>query len=436
MPLSITLSALHLGIALWLIGKYKLLSLRGISRKASQLLFTVKVLLVYFLFRYYSSHPDPVDTTSFLRDSALLFDMFSTHPLATLKYMLGNGPLPDGFVNAKFDAWTATVFLPFFNDNHTVIVINLLLRFLSFGAAGVHLVWMSFIGWMGICQLGKIVLPETKAAPMQLFPFLLPQVLIWPSLVLKEPLMIFSLGFLMAGLSEWSKKDARAWRHLLIGTMGFIFVKTFLLFLLLPATCAFLLAHTFRKVKPVWFFVLLPVLLLSVLILVSGYAEAFHIPALLYGQQLSMYRFVVYSHAGSILQPVSFAPVWTSFLKHIPEAVSYALLQPFPWIYTINLGWLVFIENLAVLIFFLYSLLRNRHVILFSPKRMMFLCSGLMILVVAGFVTPVAGTLIRYKMPGVFLLCLGVLPARHHFHHHKHLHHDRQHEDTNPQKNV
>lgn len=411
--MTILVFLMHLILAVFLIDRFRLLQIRGMSSAFSMALFAGKCLIVWLLFGYISENPQPADSGFYIKDSRLIFNLIREEPAHALKYIFGTGELPPGFSHSGFEVWNAITYLPFFNDNKTIILLNVLICFFAFGSSGVHLIWMTMIGWIGLCRLSDAVFPGRKVPCLNLLPFIVPGVMLWNTLVLKEPLLIFCLGFLVYGLVQWSRHEKNSWKIILTAIVGFLFIKTFLLVLLIPSTLAFLISHFYKKAFPVIVFSLVFSMIVLTLIILSYWSDVFDIPALLYGQQLSMYRFVVYSHAGSILKPVMLAPEWASFIKRIPESIGYALLQPFPWKYDVKLDWLVFAENLFVVIFILYGFLRNYHVIAFSPKRLMLITAGLTILLVAGFVAPVAGTLIRYRMPGVLLLMLGVLPSRH-----------------------
>jgi hypothetical protein len=404
---------LHLLLATLLIYRYSSLSLRGFPKWVSMLLFSAKCILVFCLFGFTTNHPQPLDVGSYLGDATLVFSMLLDDPSAAINYLFAGGPLPLGYANTTFNVWNAVQYLPFFNDNYTIVILNVVIRIFSFGFAGVHLVWMSFLGWIGLCKISKAVFPESKGNLLVLFPFLVPQVMIWSSQVLKEPLLIFCLGFLVQGILQWAKGSTHYLRNILTGLVGFLFVKTFILILILPAILAFAVAHRVRKIKPVYIFPAVIFLVFIALMFLSQYDKNFDLPALLYGQQLSMYRFVVYNHAGSILKPIMLAPDWLSFFRRIPESIGYALMQPLPWLYDVRLGVVVFIENCVVLAYIVYGLISNSGIILKSRWRLLFIAAGLAILIVSGFVAPVAGSLIRFKMPGILLLMLAVIPSHH-----------------------
>jgi hypothetical protein len=404
---------LHLLLANLFIYKYSILSLRGFPQLHSMALFSAKCVFVYFLFGFSSNHPEPLDVSSYLGDATLISGMLLDDPIATLNFLFAGGPLPSGYANTNFNVWNAVQYLPFFNDNYTVVILNVIIRFVSFGFASVHLVWMTFLGWIGLCRLSKAVFPDKHGNLLVLFPFLVPQVVIWSSLVLKEPLLLFCLGFLLQGILQWAKGSKHYLRNLLTGLIGFFFVKTFILVLILPAILAFGLAKRIKKIKPVIVFIAVISMMFTVLIILSNYYQTFDLPALLYGQQLNMYRFVVYNQAGSILKPIMLAPDWLSFFKRIPESIGYALMQPLPWVYDIRHGWLVFIENCIVFCYLIYGIYSNKGHLLKSRWRLLFLTAGLTILIVSGFVAPVAGSLIRFKMPGILLLMLAVIPSHH-----------------------
>ncbi|MBK7964903.1 MAG: hypothetical protein IPK10_06215 [Bacteroidetes bacterium] len=135
-----------------------------------------------------------------------------------------------------------------------------------------------------------------------------------------------------------------------------------------------------------------------------------NLPDLIFGQQRNMWRFVVYMHSGSIIQPISFAPNPISFVSHLPEAFCYGMFQPWPWQLS---KWFYFplgLENfvLPVLIAILVYKI-NSQTLPIRPALMLALLAGITIVVISAFTTPVIGSLIRYRMPGLLLMVLAVM---------------------------
>lgn len=398
---------MHFALVMMLIRRSGNMQLKGFSIHASYLLFSLKCVAGILLFRYYSGLPGQGDTVMYFRESEMIFRLFLKDPLSTLKLMLSGEPLPaDGGMEKLL--WNEQRYLPFFNDVHTVIISNVFLRIFSFGNFAVHIIWMNVLAWMGICRIHNSFTSEGRAKLTSLLPYLFPQFILWNSAILKEPFMLFGLGLIIGGMSGIYNKSKNGWFLFATGCFLFIWIKTFIFLLILPALIV-MVYLSYRNPHPVWKSYALAYLILFVALIAAGtISESFHLPSVLSSHQLSMYRFAVYSGAGSILEPVTLAPSWISFVKRLPESAGYALMQPFPWIYQFRLAWPVFIENCVVLVLMLAGVYLNRRSLVNDPLRFGLLISGFIILAVVGFTTPVAGNLVRYKMPAIFMILLSV----------------------------
>lgn len=407
---------MHLFMVMLLISRYHRLQWKGLDKWQSVILFTLKFLLLYFIFGYAADHPQPGDVKGYLQDAQLIFEMFRSEPIATINFIFFGCEIPVGYSHAHFALWDETLHLPFFNDTHTVVLFNVLIRFVSMGASGVNLIWFCFIGWMGICMMTHALFHGKQGNIMWYLPFLVPQVFIWSGLVLKEPLLILALGCLINGLVQYRRSASGAFKFILFAFVLFLLVKTFVLVLLLPAIIAYFISLNWKKIPALPVYIIVCLLFFFFVYLVSLSYPSFDLPQLIYGQQLNMYRFVIYNRANTILDPIMLAPSWWSLIKRIPESIFYTLLQPLPWKYSFSLAWPLFIENIAVLVLLAYGIWRQGIKMLSDSVRLFLLFGGLTLLALAGFVGPIAGTLVRFKVPGLILLLLAFVPFTHHHH--------------------
>jgi hypothetical protein len=86
-----------------------------------------------------------------------------------------------------------------YNDSHTIIRFNAVIRLFSMGVYNVHTVFMCFLSLLGLMAIYKTFIPVVKEKSLLLFGavFMMPSVLFWGSGVLKEGLLFFGLGFLV-----------------------------------------------------------------------------------------------------------------------------------------------------------------------------------------------------------------------------------------------
>lgn len=408
-------SALHLLLVLWL---WWYFFYRRESVQTSSVLLALLVLKVavgYGVTLYYQTTYGGGDMIGYFKDAQLLHTLFRQDPVGFFRLIFTGAASGEAVQSAlrNTTAWYDSVYRIGYNDAQTVIRFHALWMLCSGGALVVHLLWSNVCCLLGMWWMMDTLLPKragTGNLPLLSWTLLLlPNVLLWSSPVMKEPLLLFALGALIRTL--WRYTTAPSVRNgllLLAALLCFLLIKNFWLLLLLPG----ILTLVFR-----------PVVVYRSIGVLAGYAvagccavlagllnPAFHLPSLLYGQQMNTWRFAIFEQAGSLLTPVPFAPVWWSLLRHLPEAFLQALGWPIPTAPLSWMQWPVLGENLLVVVLLVCALFKMiRYRMEPDGLRCLLLIGGAGILVVSALTTPVLGTLIRFKMPGVFLLVLVAL---------------------------
>lgn len=408
-------SALHVLLVLWL---WWYFFYRRVSLQTSSVLLAMLVLKVavgYFVTVYYQSTYGGGDMIAYLQDAQLLHTLFRQDPVGFFR-LIFTGTANSEAVNAVLrntTAWYDSIYRMGYNDAQTVIRFHALWMLCSGGALVVHLLWSNVCCLLGMWWMMDTLLPKRAATGnLPLFSWvllLLPNVLLWSSPVMKEPLLLFVLGALVRTL--WRYTAAPSVRNgllLLAAVLCFLLIKNFWLLLLLPG----IVTLVFRPVgvqRPGY--ILSGYAVAACCAVLAGLADpAFHLPSLLYGQQMNTWRFAIFEQAGSLLTPVPFAPVWWSLLRHLPAAFLQALGWPLPTAPLSWMQWTVLGENLLVVVLLVSALFKMiRYRMAPDGLRSLLLIGGAGILVVSALTTPVLGTLIRFKMPGVFLLVLVAL---------------------------
>jgi len=305
-----------------------------------------------------------------------------------------------------------------YNDARTVVRFHALLSIFSGTNEWVHLIWSNVLSVLGMSALLRFFFSVRGSEPViprtALLIFFLPNVFIWSSAILKEPLLLFAMGMTLRYFQLWIYNRRPFYMYgLILFTGCFMLIKSFWLLAFLPGLLVWMLI---KEVKhPVRTFVFSYSIALVLVLFAGHFYSVLDVPALLYGQQLNMWRYAVFMKAGSLVHPVSFAPAVASFLKHIPEAFSFALFQPWPWQL---LKWYHFplvVEN----IFFPLVFTRAMYFVGVKSERpsaevVLAVIAGVIISVVCGFTTPVIGSLIRFRMPGLLLLILAFYSYNYH----------------------
>lgn len=361
---------------------------------------------------YYQTTYGGGDMHGYMVDASVYYELFQRSPLDFFKLIfLGDdaGEVVKATM-AKSKFWYDNGYRWAYNDSRTVIRFHAVISLFSGLYLPVHLLWSNVLCMLGWWWMMISLLPPRNSRYG--FPLLcwlmvlMPDFIIWSSPVMKEPLLIFAMGASVRALKLFLER--RSWQRGLAlagGILVFLLVKNFWMLLFLPGVMVLVFFPVWgAKPKGMAGAYLLAVLLLFI---AGNLMPSVHVPSLLYGQQLNMWRFAIFEHAGSIIEPVPFAPEWWSVIRHIPFSFFYGLLLPLP-VFPVNVMALPFaLENLSVFILMLTAFVRMiRRNINPDGFSCMLVIAGVGIVVISAMTTPVLGSLIRFKLPGVLLLVM------------------------------
>jgi hypothetical protein len=415
---------LHILFVAFLILKFRKIQPEGIHAFYALLYFVLKCFCGFAVLYVFQKFYKQGDTIGYFKEAGFIYNEFLKDPFQLLKALFGadhNGVLKN------LELWNNWTYNPVYNDNRTLILINVLIRFISFGQISVHIIWINFIAYLGLVwlydcfiagsesrsslSLRNFSLKLSAIKPVHLLvfiPFFLPNVLVWGSALLKEPLVLFALGGLLRStqllLQKYSLKNL-TW--FVISFLFFMMIKPYLLLILFPGIISLAACKIIKNSKPVFLFLSVYLFGLAFLLITGNYFPAINLPAYLFGQQLSFIRNAIFSGASSFVFPVLFAPSPISFLKHIPEAISFCFLRPWPWELTHWWTYPLALDSFIVFVIFVYQLIKGKLKFLFnSPTALLALSTAIILFIFLGYTVPVMGNLLRYKMPGMLLLCL------------------------------
>ena len=413
--MGILLALFYALIIAYCIYRFESLRPKNMHWKIPAVYFLAKCIVGIGLGIFYLKYYGAGDTYGFFSDSGHLFSVLFNEPKQFFKIMLGyHLESPDTARNvASLHTWVDSGFDEYYNDAKTVVKLNTIFRLISFGHYEVHVVLMAFLAYIGLLLLYNVFLkdsiPNNKGAWLiLLFIFIIPSHFIWSSGLMKEPLILFVFAVLLY-LTNLTTEEMRV-RYIpyFIGVaIIFCFIKIYLLFIMLPGILAI---YSFRFKKPSIQILMLGVfyfVAISCVLLLGKYNSNFDLPALMFGKQLNTYRFAVFMNAGSLVQPISFAPSVTSFLKHFPEASWYAFFHPTLselkewWFFPFSL------ESWIIILFFAMNVLLDKGKSYFTSSFcVLSLIIAIMLLGLVGFTNPVLGNIVRYRMIAMLVLIL------------------------------
>ena len=111
-------------------------------------------------------------------------------------------------------------------------------------------------------------------------------------------------------------------------------------------------------------------------------------------------HYLTYAPSTSFFKTKSIDNSKLQLIKNIPNAIFNVIIRPFPWDNGDKFKIVVFIQNIGLIFFLIYSF-RHRKVINDKEKWVLFVLglSAFFITLLIGWTTPIFGAIVRYKVP-------------------------------------
>ncbi|MEX1188629.1 MAG: hypothetical protein WED33_05180 [Bacteroidia bacterium] len=393
----------------------------GFQAFAPVLVFTTKCFAAFGLVYIYSEvyrDRSTADIFKLFDDAEVLYSVFEKNPNDFMNLLLGmdaSSPYFDIYTQ-KMPNWNKgfSSGLGLINDSRTIIKLNALIRFISFGAYGVHVIIFTFISTLGLIKLYKAFYPLLSTRRSWLFfsVFLIPSVLCWSSGVLKESLLFYLIGgFTYLIIREKSFERPIQWMYLLFIILGFIALKVYIILAFCPGVLAWYVCKRFKKVPiPVTYLIILPFCAAIVWIISASWPAADVVTHLSFIQQ-NMLRMAFYSDAGSVIEMQPLEPELWSYLRNLPEALINAAFRPGILDAKNSLQWFAAFENAFIVVCVILCIgLYRKPINRFHENAVWFSLSFVLVLyTIMGLSTPILGTLVRYRMPALQFLFIAMV---------------------------
>jgi hypothetical protein len=375
----------------------------------------IKFIISLGLFYIYTHHyPNRLeaDIFKYFDDSEIVYASVYDSPVNFFKLMTEYKVDNDYFFEhylQHMNNWDRMYDTNVYNDSRTIIKFNAIFRFFSFGKFHVHSLFFCFLSLIGTVALFRVVRKfyHNGTSVLALLMFLLPSVLLWSSGVLKESILIFALGLLFLALDSilHYKKRGIPFLTILLTLILMVYIKFYVLVAFVPAIVCYILAHYSKWSK--WKTYIPVLLLFGGIALVSK-----HIPPhmdfvkILEGKQEDFVRLAEFQDAGSKFELTDIDRSFLGIVKVIPEGVANCFIRPLPWRANSLLSIPAILENifiLGLLVLGIIQLLKKAVTIKEEHKNFLWFSVVFIFLLYAiiGVTTPVAGALVRYKVPAL-----------------------------------
>lgn len=388
----------------------------GISRKKLIILFSIKIccgIILIFIYQFYYNCGFQSDLGIFHRDGIKIFNVLHQNPIDYIRLVTGIGSDASNLSSytSTTELWNKPFNYNLYNDNRTIIRINAVLCLFSFSNFYVHSMFFTFFSFLGLTALYKAFVPylNDKKIELMISIYLIPSVLLWTSGIIKESVVIFALGFLVYGIfnSHLKKIKLKYLIPIIFGFFLLLFSKFYFLFAILPGLIAYWWIEQTKHKNILLKFVFTHALCLFLLFTVKFIKPEYYFPDILHQKQFDFIFMVKHStYLGSYIQIPRIDNTLMSLLKNSIPAFTNTLFRPHIFETTSFPIFISALENLLIicsLTFFLYfsklkGILKN-HIFLVTISFVVIL------FVLCGLITPVLGSLVRYRTPALpFLL--------------------------------
>lgn len=394
----------------------------GLPVYSAAVLFFIKVLcglaLAWVYTKIYRDR-STADVFKLFDDSRFMFEAFESNQKDYWSMIVGidyNSPYYDKYF-LKMDNWQKAFDsgLGLMNDNRIIIRLHALLRIISFDSYVVHLMVFNLMSLSGLILIYKsfVAFLPGKEFWLAAVIFLTPSILCWGSGLLKEAPLIMLVGMLVYKVFQWNNGEFRMKDifTIIFLVLGFVLLKVYVLFCLIPAILAMFIANKFKHLGIR--FINFSVLIIGVLAVwaVSSFIPALDVMSHLSFMQQSMLRMAFYTDAGSVLDMQPLQPYWWSFLRNLPEAFINAAFRPGILDAKNGLQWLAAFENAGIVICTILTIGLYKKPETRTKEQAIWFCLSFVIVLYAimGLSTPILGNLVRYRIPALPFFFIALL---------------------------
>ncbi|MBI4947223.1 MAG: hypothetical protein HY840_12585 [Bacteroidetes bacterium] len=480
--IGIILAITYTVLFIFLIRKINFFQTELISQKIIVFIFILKITAgtaLWFVYSYLYADRSTADIFKYFDDSKVMYNALFSNPLDYFKMLTGIADSSAESYYQNMGYWSREFNQGLYNENRTLIRFNALVDVFSIGNYHVHTVFICFLsltGLMGIFKTFSSVLSNKKK---ELFAaiFLFPSVLFWGSGVLKEGLILFSLGMCIYHFYKLMNEGFSVKRFVVLFLFLFLLsiTKLYAFLILLPAFIAHAwLVKTKYSYPEIKYMIVLAIYFSLGLMIpkydfpfmlmdkqrqavymaqggsylgnhnsnkfvyidpkienriirikdkpgyckivpgisyVSWNLKTFHDSAYVKNSTDTATYWIYYDQAaaGSNIKIPLLDGTFFSIVKNSPLAFFTVSFRPHILESKNPLMLVSALENIFIIVFIciciLFSIkqITNRHLLYFC------LCIAVLLFVLIGITTPILGTVVRYRIPGLPFLLIGFL---------------------------
>lgn len=408
--LEIILTILYTLLFVFLILKIRFYHIEGIAVKAVVIVFLLKVLAgitMYFIYTYYYTDRVTADIFKYFDDSKVMFDALWNKPTDFFKMIFSiqnNTPYFDSYYHQMHN-WYRVYESNIYNDSHTIIRINALMRVFSFGYFNVHTVFMCFLSLTGLIALYRFMVPFMTGKLKLLFiaVFLIPSVLFWGSGVLKEAILLFAMGMMLYTTGELLNKKQYVMNvfWLALSLLLLLYIKYYIFITIIPLTIGLIWCRLTSEKRFYLKYGLILVICIIIGFNIHHIFPDFNMMKILAMKQNDFVGLALSMKSGSLITDRLLQPTFTDIIFHVPISFFSTLVMPHIFESDSVIMILAALENIVVILIMIICLLfaskEIKHKSVFTFCLLFFIS----LYTLTGLTTPVIGAMVRYKIPAM-----------------------------------
>ena len=410
----------YTALFLYAILRMRFFALPGLRKRHLAGLFLLKVMAgtaLWWIYTYHFADRSTADIYKYFDSSKPMYDALWTKPVDFFQMLFGirnDSPYFSETYYRHMDHWFRKYESNLYNDSHTMIRFNALVRIFSDGHFHVHTVFAAFLSFVGMTALCRAFVQALRGRERVLYAavFLLPSVLFWASGVIKESLLFFGFGLFVWLAFRIMQKRPRLidMALMLFCTMLLFLLKFYVLLSAIPALIA--LAWCRRSAGTVWIkYAVVLTAYLAIGLNIHHVIDGFNVLDILHWKQRDFIGLATLMHSGSFAMPEPLEPTLWSFLKQAPYALFMTLAGPIIYPGGGALGILAAMENIAILLIVVLCIVYRREIARIDlPLLLCCITFFTLLALVIGYTTPVMGAVVRYRTPLLpFVLIAAIL---------------------------
>jgi hypothetical protein len=384
----------------------------NLPRKTLVILFLVKLfagLSLSWVYDHHYADRSIADTYKYFDDAGYFYEVYQSSKTDFAKILFGSENISNEArkLVSQTHNWYPVSRRTFYNDNRTIIRMNAVFSIFTghfYWSNLLCFLWIAFIGQLLLFKVGLNYLNNRKLEWL-LACFLFPSVVFWTSGILKEAPLLFILGMLVYHLKKVF--DRPDWWRILVVTvlaLSLIYIKFYAVLFMIPSAIILIQFSYFRFQK--WKILVSNLLAWLVIAQIWHWIHprwsAFTILKWKKNDFVGLARIM---DANSYLKTYALEDNLWSFILNIPQGIINTFFRPFPWEVKNLMMSFATIENIFLLIILLIFI---KQKLKWSSIAIVSLLYALAFATIIGMITPIAGSLVRYKVPLLFFVFFAI----------------------------